>query len=367
MTHLDEAAQPPPPKLCSDMKLYVALARDVRFGLFFFFYLVRGDLLLTATLSLTSISLAVFLTCVLPLCSSSEPSASLPHLLIIPFLVSRRMWQTGMVDPFRQCHPCLRSGGNFSSGSHRVRRAGGKPMRQFGAVACGHFLRRQSQLDLFAKHRDDRAALPCLFYLGGRSSRRICFQVTMVDRWWKCGACLLGACLTRYDGWFLAAVLVFGSIAVYLHFASSGEDAKPGARDLPSRAQILKFTLIAAAAQILWLAYNAIVYRNPLEFANGPYSAKSIEQKTATVNPAKDNLLAAGSYFLKAAQLNVAQSTWMGRIWLGLALLGTLISWFQRRGRVALLLWTPMPFLRPIDSLWKRSHLRAHVVAVFKI
>ena len=66
-----------------------------------------------------------------------------------------------------------------------------------------------------------------------------------------------------------------------------------------------KFILIAAAAPVLWLAYNAAVYRNPLEFANGPYSAKAIEQKTATVNPAKGNLLAAGSYFLKAAELNV--------------------------------------------------------------
>ena len=40
------------------------------------------------------------------------------------------------------------------------------------------------------------------------------------------------------------------------------------------------FVLLAAAAPVLWLAYNAIVYRNPLEFANGPYSAKAIEMRT---------------------------------------------------------------------------------------
>jgi hypothetical protein len=34
------------------------------------------------------------------------------------------------------------------------------------------------------------------------------------------------------------------------------------------RAGVLKFVLIAAAAPALWLAYNGIVYRNPLEFAN---------------------------------------------------------------------------------------------------
>ncbi len=47
-----------------------------------------------------------------------------------------------------------------------------------------------------------------------------------------------------------------------------------------------KFILLAAAAPVLWLAYNAIVYRNPLEFANGPYSARAIEQRsTATSHP----------------------------------------------------------------------------------
>src|SRR4029077_185076 len=85
-------------------------------------------------------------------------------------------------------------------------------------------------------------------------------------------------------------------------------------------------------------------YRNPLEFANGPYSAKAIEQKTATVNPAKGSLLAAGSYFVKAAELNVSEANWLGRLWLALALLGSLVAGFSQRGRVALLLWAPLPF-----------------------
>ena len=98
---------------------------------------------------------------------------------------------------------------------------------------------------------------------------------------------------------------------------------------------IAKFVLLAAAAPALWLAYNAIVYRNPLEFANGPYSAKAIEQKTATVNPAKGNLFAAGSYFLKAAELDIAEASWLGRLWLALAILGSAVTGFSGRGRVA--------------------------------
>jgi hypothetical protein len=110
------------------------------------------------------------------------------------------------------------------------------------------------------------------------------------------------------------------------------------------RISFLKFVVLAAAAPALWLVYNAVVYRNPLEFANGPYSAKAIEQKTATVNPAKGNLLAAGSYFLQAAELNVGTASLQGRFWLALAIAGSLLAAFTSRGRLALLLWTPLPF-----------------------
>ncbi len=89
----------------------------------------------------------------------------------------------------------------------------------------------------------------------------------------KCGLCLAAACLTRYDGWFLAVAM---AVAVVLLSLFSGNETATKSvqrsefRELPR----MKFVLIAAAAPSLWLAYNGIVYRNPLEFANGPYSAK---------------------------------------------------------------------------------------------
>jgi hypothetical protein len=159
----------------------------------------------------------------------------------------------------------------------------------------------------------------------------------------RVGLCLAAGCLTRYDGWFLAGSLVLA--ATGFHFLK-GYRNKPaaGAASWSAPGPILRFILIAAAAPVFWLAYNAAVYRNPLEFANGPYSAKAIEQKTATVNPAKGNLLAGGSYFLKAAELDVAESAWVARLWLALALLGSWSAWSARRGRAALLLWIPLPF-----------------------
>jgi hypothetical protein len=109
-----------------------------------------------------------------------------------------------------------------------------------------------------------------------------------------------------------------------------------------------KLVLIAAAAPVFWLTYNAVVYRNPLEFANGPYSAKAIERRTATPgtppHPGADNLPMAASFFLKSAELNILLSNWH-RLWLALALLGTAtVLLFDRRIWMLLLLWVPLPF-----------------------
>ena len=94
----------------------------------------------------------------------------------------------------------------------------------------------------------------------------------------KCGLCIAAACLTRYDGWFLAAAIAATLIVFTL---LNGNRTRTGSVLLSGslERQVAKFVLIVAAAPALWLAYNGIVYRNPLEFANGPYSAKAIEQQ----------------------------------------------------------------------------------------
>ena len=105
---------------------------------------------------------------------------------------------------------------------------------------------------------------------------------------------------------------------------------------------------MAAAAPALWLAYNAIVYRNPLEFANGPYSAKAIEQRTpGAFHPGSHDLRTAYSYFLKSAELNLAAEGWQ-KFWILLALAGVIAGLGRRRFRgqlwPLLLLWVPVPF-----------------------
>ena len=152
----------------------------------------------------------------------------------------------------------------------------------------------------------------------------------------KCGLCLVGACLTRYDGWFLTLMTFAAAVGVVLKTKHSG------LKDLR------KFVLLMAAAPALWLAYNAIIYRDPLEFANGPYSARAIEQKTARrgypPHPGTHSLPVAASYFLKSAELNVEEGKWQ-KVWVLLLLMGTAMSLiFNHRLWPLLLLWVPLPF-----------------------
>ena len=152
---------------------------------------------------------------------------------------------------------------------------------------------------------------------------------------WMCGFCLAGASLTRYDGWFAAAA-VAGLVIV-----SACRDPRRSARGL-----IVKFALVSAAVPLLWFAYNGIIYRNPLEFANGPYSARAIEKKTAVPgfppHPGTNDLSVAAAYFLKAGLSNVVEGSWQA-VWLLPALAGSLIA-IRGRQSPALLLWSPLPF-----------------------
>jgi hypothetical protein len=146
----------------------------------------------------------------------------------------------------------------------------------------------------------------------------------------KCGLCLAGACLTRYDGWFLTVAMAATVVIVHLLPAK----AAPAKAHIP-RPTLAKFILIAAAAPMLWFAYNGIVYRNPLEFENGPYSAKAIERKTQTAgnmgHPGSGNLVLAAQYFLKSGEDNVAESLWLQRAWILFALAAIAVAVTIRR------------------------------------
>jgi hypothetical protein len=337
--------QSPPPKAHAEIEIVRLLWLAIFVSVFSFFYYYRnGDLLLYGdAVAHINIARRVFDSRTPGLLQLGTVWLPLPHLLIIPFIVSNQMWQSGAGGSM----PSMAAFALSVLGIFRLLRTvlgpdgEGQYAARLGAWAAAILYVANPNL-IFLQATAMGEALYLAFFIWA-----VAFFAEAVrgnrKALTRCALCLAAACLTRYDGWFLAGVLLLAAMALHLR-QQSKNDPRAETASSPSRASILKFVLIAGAAPVLWLAYNAAVYRNPLEFANGPYSARAIEQKTATVNPAKGNLVAAGSYFLKAAELNVSESTWAGRLWLALALLGSWSMWLTRRGRAALLLWIPLPF-----------------------
>jgi hypothetical protein len=315
----------------------------------FLFFQRRGDVLLYGdAVAHINIARRIFDSKTPGLLQLGTVWLPLPHLLMVPFTVSTQMWRSGaggsipsmagyvlgVLGIFRLVRTALsRSGEAEAEGVARIVPWGAAIL--YGANPNLIYIQATAMGEsLYLAWFIWAVVYFVEFAQGGKANASLV----------KCGLCLVGACLTRYDGWFLAAVLVIGALIVAFRPSQRTENGGSRSTSSSSRIALVKFVLIAASAPVCWLLYNAAVYRNPLEFANGPYSAKAIEQKTATVNPAKGNPWAAASYFVKAAELNVAEANWEGRLWLALALLGTLVSWFGRRGRLALLLWVTLPF-----------------------
>ncbi len=307
----------------------------------FLFYLRRGDLLLYGdAVAHINIARRVFDSRTPGLLQLGTVWLPLPHLLMIPFLLSDRLWQNGV-------------GGSIPSmvayvfavvGIFRLVRGalvrGEQPpvaVRLTGWTAALIFAANPNLLYLQSTAMTESLYLACFIWAVVHFEE---FVLNLKGRpLIKCGLCLVGACLTRYDGWFLAVIMVAAALLVWVKKAETGGKL---------RRSMVGFALLAAAAPVLWLAYNALVYRNPLEFANGPYSARAIEQKTAVAgspwHPGAGNPVLAARYFLKAAELNMMDSNWH-RCWLVFLILGVPAGLIvSRKLWPIFLLLTPIPF-----------------------
>ena len=161
----------------------------------------------------------------------------------------------------------------------------------------------------------------------------------------RCGMCLGAAILTRYDGWIYAAIVGLLNLSLFVRWRKTQPDAPGLKRVLRS---VATFLIFCALLPILWLAHNYYISGRPLDWFNGPYSAKAIEALTsqpgAPPYPGKDSMKVASQYFLKSAVMNMSEgktAPWL----LALALFGTLIV-VTHTGRlgVLLLFWIPLPF-----------------------
>ena len=317
----------------SEVRLLAWLATCVSV-LSFLAYYQRGDVLLYGdAVAHINIARRVFDSKTPGLLQLGTVWLPLPHLLMIPFLISDEMWQRGV-------------GGSIPSMVAYV----------FGVIGMFRLVRgvlsRGIEPDGPARPAAWTAALvyganPNLIYMQTTAMGEALYLAFFI---WgvvycsefvrgeakaltKCGLCLAAACLTRYDGWFLAAAIV--TTVGLLSWRSSDRAARTASSLRVSRAAAVKVVLITAAAPSLWLAYNGIVYRNPLEFANGPYSAKAIERRTengaSRGHPGSGNPVLAGMYFLKSAEVNLAENEWLQRAWVLMAVVGVVAPAFTRR------------------------------------
>lgn len=333
----------------------------------FFYYFRHGDLLLYGdAVAHINIARRVFDSQTPGLLQLGTVWLPLPHLLTIPFILSKSMWQNG-------------TGGSIPSmiayvfgvmGIFRLVRGmldadlRTQPAAEVGAWAAAFAYGANPNLIYMQSTAMTESIYLALFIWavvyfaefvrqtgpGGGNQLSAALQHGVKSRQTsksrkddpvsrdplpRCACCLALAELTRYDGWFLAGVMGAAVLVITLCRWD----------DRLLRSAALKFFSGIAVVPVLWLAYNGAVYGNALAFANGPYSAQAIEQRVGAPNPALHNVGVAALYFSKSAQLNLAEGNW-GRFWLAAAIIAlSIAAWKLRQQSAALLLlWVPLPF-----------------------
>ncbi len=383
----------------SEVRLLAWLATCVSVFSFLFFYR-NGDVLLYGdAIAHMNIARRVFDSKTPGLLQLGTVWLPLPHLLMIPFLLSTEMWQRGVggslpsmaaymfgvIGIFRLVRGALSSTAQPDA-----------PTRIAAWIAAIVYAANPNLIYMQTTAMGESLYLALFIWAVayfGESVRGDAKALT------KCALCVAAACLTRYDGWLLAAAMA--AVVLVASFLRGNATLRSSALRSSEfripRTAAARFILIAAAAPLLWIAYNGIVYRNPLEFANGPYSARAIERKTQSPgyqgHPGSGDLLLAERYFLKSAEANLAGNEWLGRAWILLALAGAAAAalagrhplskvsvnkvsvkqCFGKQGfggsrRMALTLFARSPaFLCALRGLRRRAHFHSSLVAVHSL
>jgi hypothetical protein len=262
----------------------------------------------------------------------------LSHILLIPFVQKMSWWQTGLAGawPSMACYVL------GCAGIYRLARIWLRPAAAWIAVA------------FFALN-------PGLLYMQTTAMTEPLFLAEMVwgvlllvefGRALKfedaaralrllvyLGLVLICAVYTRYDGWVFACIAWWIALCDLRHHWRSRAGGT-----------FILFTAILVTAPLLWMAYNTRQFGDPLDFMRGPYSAKAIEERTATPGaphyPGWHSMRVAALYFLKAAEVGAAPVRLANLVlWLGIA--GTIAALWKWRGQnitPALLFWVPLPF-----------------------
>jgi hypothetical protein len=272
----------------------------------------------------------------------------LPHVLMIPFLIGRHMWTSGLGASV----PSMVA---YVFGVLGVYNLVHSRVGKWAAfVSAGVFGLNPNLLYLQSTAMTEPlfvAAFTWAVVYFDRFVRALeeengFWQLYPPDRSLaNCAIALAASMLTRYDGWVFSAV--FG-IVILIHWWN-WRGRCPG-HQIARRLQValIEFMLLCALVPALWLAQNYALSGRPLDFLNGPYSAKAIEAKTTIAggppHPGTGSLTTAAIFFLKAAKLNVTGG-YLEPLFLLVFVAGVVyaVRWLRCFGSFLLLL-LPLPF-----------------------
>ena len=235
----------------------------------------------------------------------------LPHVLMLPFIMNMRMWQTGLAAaPMSMLSYAVSVAG--------VWRLARRLMRlRWALVATAFYAFNPNLLFLATTAMTEALFLALLVWsvvatMEGVSAIRAGDLRTASFRMLLAGLLVLGQVFTRYDGWVIGA-MVWCCFAWALWRTGASAEGRASAEATALRRRLrpafVVFTVMCVAGSLLWFWYNAHFEHDWLDFIRGPYSAKVIERKTAPPGQhyrGWHNMGWSGLFFTRTAQVDAA-------------------------------------------------------------
>jgi len=264
----------------------------------------------------------------------------LPHLLLVPFVARKEWWQSGLAGAF----PSMGAYVFGTAGIYRLARLWVQP--RSALVAALFFGLNPGLLYMQTTAMNEPLFLAEMIWAVALIIEyERALRADEIERSAKllfcAGFVLVAAVYTRYDGWvfaFAVWLIVFRKVMRHRRWNTVAGGA------------FVLFTAMLAVAPIVWMAYCARQFGDPLDFMRGPYSARAIEARTAAPGaphyPGWHSVPVAALYFLKAAELGAVYGP-LADLLLILSIAGSAwgaIRWRARDGFTCFLLWIPLPF-----------------------
>jgi len=203
----------------------------------------------------------------------------LPHILMLPFVWNDFMWHSGLAGAIVSMVSYVGTGLII----YRF-------LKNLGVGYLGRLigvLVFALNLNILYLQSTAMTELLLLFTMTVGVYELVMWHVTdKIFRLIKAAFWIALASLVRYDGWFL--LLWAGALVIWHVYRKKGYKAAEGT--------FIFFSTLAAIGAVLWFLWNLAIFKDPLYFAFGPYSARAQQQQLLEAG----NLATKGNLWLSA-------------------------------------------------------------------